>query len=51
MYERMLGRPWDEVRATLESMFADQLPDSVKPSDLKEWLDDYDENAKGGLCH
>ena len=27
MYERMLGRPWDEVRATLESMFADKLPD------------------------
>ena len=47
MYEKMLGRPWDEVRATLESMFADKLPESVKPDDLKEWLDDYDENAKG----
>ena len=47
MYERMLGRPWEEVRATLESMFADKLPDSVRPEDLKEWLDDYDENAKG----
>ena len=47
MYERMLGRPWEEVRATLESMFADKLPDSVKPSDLREWLDDYDETAKG----
>ena len=47
MYERMLGRPWEEVRATLESMFADKLPDSVEPDDLKEWLDDYDENAKG----
>ena len=47
MYERMLGRPWEEVRATLESMFADGLPDSVSPEDLKEWLDDYDENAKG----
>ena len=40
MYERMLGRPWDEVRATLESMFADKLPDSVRAEDLKEWLDD-----------
>ena len=47
MYERMLGRPWEEVRATLESMYADKLPNSVDPSDLKEWLDDYDENAKG----
>ena len=47
MYERMLGRPWDEVRATLESMFADKLPESVRAEDLKEWLDDYDENAKG----
>ena len=47
MYEKMLGRPWDEVRATLESMFADKLPDSVRAEDLKEWLDDYDENAKG----
>ena len=28
MYERMLGRPWEEVRATLESMYADKLPDS-----------------------
>ena len=48
MYERMLGRPWEEVRATLESVYADKLPNSVNPSDLKEWLDDYDENAKGG---
>ena len=46
MYERMLGRPWEEVRATLESMFADKLPESVSAEDLKEWLDDYDENAK-----
>ena len=43
MYEKMLGRPWVEVRATLESMFADKLPDSVSPENLKEWLDDYDE--------
>ena len=28
MYEKMLGRPWEEVRATLESMYADKLPDS-----------------------
>ena len=46
MYETMLGRPWEEVRATLESMYADRLPDSVSADDLKEWLDDYDENAK-----
>ena len=43
----LLGCPWEEVRATLESMFADKLPDSVRAEDLKEWLDDYDENAKG----
>ena len=47
MYERMLGRPWEEVRATLESIFADRLPESVSANALKEWLDDYDENAKG----
>ena len=47
MYERMLGRPWKEVRATLESMFADKLPESVRAEDLKEWLDDYDDNANG----
>ena len=47
MYERMLGRPWEEVRATLESMYADDLPEDVSPERLKEWLDDYDEDAKG----
>ena len=47
MYERMLGRPWEEVRATLESVFADRLPESVSAEDLKEWLDDYDETANG----
>ena len=47
MYERMLGRPWEEVRATLESMYADELPASITPDKLKEWLDDYDENAEG----
>ena len=43
MYEKMLGRPWEEVRAVLESMYADKLPDDVHPETLKEWLDDYDE--------
>ena len=46
MYERMLGRPWEEVRATLESMFADRLPESVSPEDLKKWYDDYDDDAE-----
>ena len=46
MYERMLGRPWEEVRETLESVYADRLPDSLTPEDLKEWYDDYDENAQ-----
>ena len=41
MYERMLGRPWEEVRATLESIYADKLPDGVTPEELKRWLDDY----------
>ena len=45
MYERMLGRPWDEVRRTLEAVFADGLPDSVSPEDLREWYDDYDARA------
>ena len=45
MYERMLGRPWEEVRQTLESVYADRLPDSVRPEDLKDWYDDYDGNA------
>ena len=47
MYERILGRPWVEVRAVLESMFADRLPDDVHPEELKEWLDDYDEKKAG----
>ena len=46
MYERMLGRPWEEVRETLESMYADRLPDSVSPEDLKEWYDDYDDDGE-----
>ena len=48
MYERMLGRPWEEVRLTLESIFADGLPDSVDPEELKRWCDDYDEGSDGG---
>ena len=46
MYERMLGRPWEEVRATLESVYADELPAHVTPDELKKWLDDYDEDAR-----
>ena len=46
MYERMLGRPWEEVRETLESMYADRLPDSVSPKDLKDWYDDYDDDGE-----
>ena len=42
MYEKMLGRPWEEVRETLESMYADKLPDTLDPKTLKEWYDDYD---------
>ena len=45
MYERMLNRPWEDVRSMLESMYADKLPDDVSPEVLKEWLDDYDETA------
>ena len=45
MYEKMLGRPWTEVRAVLESMYADKLPDDVHPETLKKCLDDYDEKA------
>ncbi len=47
MYEKMLGRPWEEVRATLESMYADELPENVTPETLKEWLDNYDEKKEG----
>ena len=55
MYERMLGRPWEEVRATLESMYADELPENVTPETLKKWLDNYDEKKEGdwtgaGMC-
>ena len=46
MYERMLGRPWEEVRETLESMYADRLPDSISPEDLKKWYDDYDDDGE-----
>ena len=46
MYELMLGCPWDEVRAKLESAYADKLPDSLTPEALKEMLDDYDAEAK-----
>ena len=42
MYARMLGRPWAEVRETLESIYADGLPDSLTPEDLKKR---YDDNA------
>jgi len=45
MYERMFGRPWQEVRATLESVFADGLPEGITPEQIKEWFDDYDEDA------
>ena len=46
MYERMLGRPWEEVRAKLESAYADKLPDSLTPETLKALLDDYDGEAE-----
>ena len=47
MYEKMLDRPWAEVRAALESMYADELPDDVSPETLKECLDDYDGKKEG----
>ena len=43
MYEKMLGCPWEEVQAKLESAYADRLPDSLTPEALKEELDDYDD--------
>lgn len=46
MYERMMNRSWEEVRIMLESMYADKLPDDVSPETLKDWLDDYDEDAE-----
>lgn len=45
MYGRMLGLPWEEVRATLESAYADRLPDSLSTEDLKAWYDDYDDRC------
>ena len=42
MYERMLGRPWAEVRAVLESIYADKLPDDMSPEMLKELFDYYE---------
>ena len=38
MYARMLGRPWEEVREVLESIYADGLPDGVGPAELGKWL-------------
>lgn len=35
MYEELFSRPWEEVRAMLESIFADGLPDGVTAEDLK----------------
>ena len=31
MYEVMFGQPWEEVRAMLESIYADELPPGVTP--------------------
>ena len=41
MYERMLGCSWDEAKATLESIYADKLPDSLSEKDIKSYYDDY----------
>ena len=51
MYEVMFGQPWEEVRAMLESIYADELPPGVTPEELKRWFDDYDEETadKEGL--
>ena len=38
MYARMLGRPWVEVRGTLESVYADGVSAGVCLKELKEWL-------------
>lgn len=46
MYERMLGAPWEEVRGTLESMFADRLPEGLDASTLKAWYDEYDPDSE-----
>jgi len=45
MYERMFGQPWEEVRVMLEAIYADELPPGITPERLKEWYDDYDEDA------
>jgi len=45
MYERMFGQPWQEVRTTLEAIYADELPPGITSVQLKEWFDDYDEDA------
>jgi len=45
MYERMFGRPWEDVREMLEAIFADMLPPGVTPEQVREWFDDYDEDA------
>ena len=45
MYEAMFGQPWEEVRAMLESIYADELPPGVTPEELKRWFDDYDEET------
>lgn len=45
MYERMLGRPWEEVRGALESVYADKLPESVSPKELRSYYDDYDDRV------
>lgn len=41
----MFGQPWEEFRAMLESIYADELPPGVTPEELKRWFDDYDEEA------
>jgi len=48
MYERMFGQKWDDVRSTLESIFADRLPSGITPEQIKEWYDDYDEDKTDG---
>jgi len=45
-YERMFGQSWEEVRAMLESIYADELPPGITPEQIKDWFDDYDEEAK-----
>ena len=47
MYARMLSRPWEEARETLESIFADRLPDGVSVEELGERIDARSEEAEG----